>query len=71
MSRSSIWVLQISAVWALWVWVVLIRNMINDHSHGTSFRVVHIVLAVISIGFAVATFVIAQQQSRRSPRDHA
>jgi len=65
MNRSSIWILRAAGIWALWVWAVLIRNMANDHTHSTGFRVVHIVLAVISIGFAVATIVIAQQQSRR------
>ena len=64
MSRAAVWILRVSAVWSIWVWAVLVRNMLNDHTHGLSFRVVHIVLAVISFGFAVATLVIAQRMSK-------
>lgn len=43
------------------MWVVLIRNMLTDHTHGWAFRAVHIGLAVVSIAFAVATWVIARR----------
>jgi hypothetical protein len=67
-SRTAVWILRTSAVWAIWVWAVLVRNMLADHSHGLGFRVVHIVLAIISLGFAIATLVIAQQMARRLAR---
>ena len=47
-------------MWSLWVWAVLIRNMLIDTTHSLGFRVVHFVLAAISILFAVALLVIAQ-----------
>ena len=53
-----------AAVWSLWVWAVLVKNMLGDTTHSTGFRVVHIVLAVISILFAVALLIIAQRGSR-------
>ena len=53
-----------AAVWSLWVWAVLVKNMLGDTTHSTGFRVVHIVLAVISILFAVALLIIAQGGSR-------
>ena len=65
MSRTAVWTLRASALWSIWVWAVLVRNMVVDHSHGLGFRVVHIVLAVISGAFAVATLVIAQRMSRQ------
>jgi len=65
MSRAAVWILRVSAVWAMWVWAVLVRNMLVDHNHALSFRVVHIVLAVISVAFAVATLVIAQKMARQ------
>ena len=68
MSRTSVWVLRVSAVWSIWVWAVLVKNMLNDHTHGLSFRVVHIILAVISVAFAVVTILIAQKMSSQLRR---
>ena len=62
-SRDRI-VLRAFSLWSVFVWGVLIRNMLKDHTHGTGFRVVHITLAVISISFAVATWVIASRAGR-------
>lgn len=56
--RASL-VLRLSAAWAVWVWAVLVRNMIEDRTHALSFRLVHIGLAVVSLGFAAATWRIA------------
>ena len=65
MTRTAVWVLRASAAWGIWVWAVLVRNMLVDHAHGVGFRVVHVVLAVVSVAFAVATLVIAQRMSRQ------
>ena len=59
-SRTARLVLRLSALWALWVWAVLLWNMVHDHTHGLGFRVVHCVLAVISLGFAAAPWRIAR-----------
>jgi hypothetical protein len=59
-------VLRAFSIWSVFVWGVLIRNMLKDHTHGTGFRVVHITLAVISISFAVTTWLIASRGARRS-----
>lgn len=67
MTRRAALVLRASAIWAVWVWAVLIRNMLTDHTHGWSFRAVHIGLAVVSIAFAIATWQIAAT-SRRAAR---
>lgn len=64
MSKAAVWILRISAVWSIWIWAVLVRNMLIDHNHAFSFRAVHIVLAIISFGFAIATLIIAQRMSR-------
>ncbi|MEI8050683.1 MAG: hypothetical protein WCI12_04540 [Actinomycetes bacterium] len=64
MGRGAVWVLRASALWALWVWAILVRNMLTDQSHTMSFRVVHIALAVVSVAFAAATLVIAQRLRR-------
>lgn len=61
MDKRAAVVLRISAIWAVWVWAVLIKNMISDHNNGLAFRLVHIGLAVISIAFAVATWLIVRR----------
>ena len=62
MSSRDRLVLRAFSLWSFFVWGVLIRNMLKDHTHGTGFRVVHITLAIISISFAVATWMIASRK---------
>jgi hypothetical protein len=67
MSRRAAMVLRASALWAVWVWAVLIRNMVTDHGATWSFRAVHIGLAIISIAFAVTTWCIVRAARRAAP----
>jgi hypothetical protein len=69
MSKRAVLVLRASAIWAVWVWAVLIRNMLIDHTHGWAFRAVHIGLAIVSLAFAVATWCIAGRASRAAKRE--
>jgi len=64
MSKTARRVLKLSALWSLWVWVILVRNMVTDHTHGLSFRLVHIGLAIISLGFAFASWRIARSPEK-------
>ncbi|MGH9074521.1 MAG: hypothetical protein ACRDZQ_10455 [Acidimicrobiales bacterium] len=66
MSRTAAWTLRASSLWAVWVWGVLVRNMVVDRTHPVGFRVVHIGLAVVSIAFAGATWAIAGRGRRRA-----
>jgi len=59
MSRRDRLVLRAFSLWSLFVWGVLIRNMLKDHTHGFGFRAVHIALAVVSLTFAALTWQIA------------
>jgi hypothetical protein len=68
MSRRATLILRLSVLWAVWVWAVLIRNMITDSKDGWSFRLVHIGLAIVSLAFAVVTWVITTK-ARRFTRD--
>jgi len=61
LSRRASWLLIAFALWSWFIWVTLIKNISNDsRSWGpgnggpTAFLVVHVVLAVISIGFGSA-----------------
>jgi Na+/melibiose symporter-like transporter len=53
-------ILRVAAVWTAFVWVTFIRNIAGDN-HSTGFKVVHITLAVISIGFAVLIWRVAHR----------
>jgi len=50
-----------------WVWGTRIGNVIGDDSRSTAFKVVHVVLAVISVLFAVAAWLIVRRVRRRQP----
>jgi NO-binding membrane sensor protein with MHYT domain len=53
MTKRRAWVLIAAAVWTFYVWATRIW-IIARLSNGAGFKLVHYVLAAISIGFAVA-----------------
>ena len=65
MTRRQSVVLRAFAVWTVWVWGTRIWNIVGDDEHGTAFKVVHAVLALVSIAFAVATWRIVSAVARR------
>ena len=65
MTRRAAVFLYAFAGWTVFVWVVFIRNIAKDHTHTTGFKVVHIVLAVISIAFAAGCFAVVGRARRR------
>ena len=54
-------------LWTVWVWAVLIRNMVVGN-FSWSFKSIHIALAVVSLAFAVVTWKITTK-SRRFTRE--
>lgn len=70
MTPTSRLVLRAFALWTIWVWGTRIWNIVGDDTRSTGFKVVHVVLAAVSVAFAVATLVIAQR-SRRDARADA
>ena len=67
MSRRGSLVVRVFAGWTVFVWAVLVRNMLGDHTHTVGFRAVHIGLAAVSISLAVATW-LAVGRSRTARR---
>ncbi len=65
MSKSHALVLRAFAAWTVYVWGTRIWNVIGDDTRGFAFKAVHVVLALISVGFAVATWVIVSRNRRR------
>lgn len=64
MTRTSRMVLRAFALWTLWVWGTRIWNIVGDDSRSAGFKAVHIVLAAVSVAFAVATWIIASRTPR-------
>jgi hypothetical protein len=54
MSRRAAFVLLAAAAWTLFIWITRISNIVGDDERSTSFKVVHVVLALISVAFAIA-----------------
>jgi hypothetical protein len=65
MTRTQSLVLRAFAVWTVWVWGTRIWNIWGD-DHGVGFKVVHSVLALVSVAFAVACWVIVSRVRSRS-----
>ena len=66
MTRTDATILRTAAAWTVFVWVTRIRNIIGDDTHGTGFKAVHIVLAIVSVAFAVAILGVASRGRRRA-----
>jgi hypothetical protein len=43
-----------AAAWTLFIWLTRIANILGDDDRSTGFKVVHVVLAAVSVGFAIA-----------------
>lgn len=58
--------LRVVAGWTVFVWVVLIKNMLGSSDHSIAFRVVHIGLAIISITLAVGMIAVVRVERSKS-----
>lgn len=59
----SKWLLRAFCLWTFFTWSVLIKNMITSDEE-LAFRLVHISLAVISIGLAAAVWPLSKRLER-------
>ena len=71
MSRRAANVLIAACVWTLYVWVTRMWNIAQDDDHDTAFKVVHGVLALVSVGFGVAVGVIGWRARRARTADRS
>ena len=65
MSRRDAWILRAAAIWTVYVWVTRMWNIWHD-DRGVPFKLVHTVLAVVSIAFAVAIWRVANRNRQRN-----
>jgi len=52
--------------WTIYVWVTRMWNIWRDHARDLPFKAVHSMLAIISVGLAVAALLVVQR-NRRTP----
>lgn len=53
------------AIWTVWVWGTRISNVVGDDSRSFAFKAVHVTLAIVSVAFAVAAWLIVRRVRRR------
>jgi hypothetical protein len=72
-TRTQARILVASAVWTLYVWVSRIFILAGQSDRSTGFKVVHFVLAAVSIAFALAVgwIGLTSIRSRPGPRTSA
>ena len=69
-ARSTL--LLAAAAWTIWVWVTRIWNILGDPAHDAAFKLVHSLLALVSVAFGIALGVVGlrmrgEERDRRAP----
>ena len=65
MSRRDSLLLKAAVVWTVFVWGVFLRNLfLGDTDRSVGFKVVHTVLAVVSLAFAAGIWAVARRGAR-------
>ncbi len=66
MSRRDALLLKAAVVWTVFVWGVFLRNLLfGDTDRSVGFKVVHTVLAVVSLAFAAGIWSVASRSRQR------
>lgn len=66
MTRAEALVLRAAALWTVYIWITRIVNILQDPSHTAQFKAVHSALAMVSVVFTVAIWVVASKGRRRA-----
>jgi hypothetical protein len=66
MSRRDVLVLRAAALWTIWIWGTRIWNIVTDEGRSVGFKVTHVLLALISVAFAVAIWLVANRARARA-----
>ena len=65
-TRGQANIIRAFSIWTVYVWVTRIWNIWGDDSRDGAFKAVHTVICVISIGFAIAAWIVVSQVRRRA-----
>lgn len=66
MNRREALVIRAFAAWTAWVWATRIWNVLGDDERSVGFKVVHGLLALVSVAFAVVTWGIVRRVRDRA-----
>ena len=61
-TRSTL--LLAAGAWTIWVWVTRIWNIVGDPAHDAAFKLVHSLLALVSVAFGIALAVVGLRMRR-------
>jgi small neutral amino acid transporter SnatA (MarC family) len=67
-ARSTL--LLAAAAWTIWVWATRIWNIVGDPANDAAFKLVHSLLALVSVAFGIALAVVGLRM-RREAREEA
>lgn len=60
-TRNQAVLIRAFCIWTVYVWANRLWNILQDDEHDTAFKAVHSVLAIISVAFAVAVFLVVRK----------
>lgn len=66
MSRGEALVVRAFALWTVFVWGNRIGNIVSDDARSFGFKAVHVALALVSVAFAMAAWVVVARNRRRT-----
>ena len=61
MTRRDALVLRAFAVWTVFIWANRVWNLLGEDDRSAGFKLVHILLAAVSVAFAVVTWGIVRR----------
>ena len=61
-TRSTL--LLAAAAWTIWVWATRIWNIVGDPANDAAFKLVHSLLALVSVAFGIALAVVGLRMRR-------
>lgn len=65
MNRREALVIRAFALWTVVVWAVRITNILGE-DHGIGFKAIHVLLALVSIAFALVALGVVRRVRERS-----
>jgi hypothetical protein len=66
MTKGQANLIRAFCLWTVWVWGTRIWNIWGDDTRSAGFKAVHTVLAVISVAFAVAVWLVVRRLRTRA-----
>jgi uncharacterized protein with PQ loop repeat len=65
-TRNQAILIRAFCIWTFYVWVTRIWNILRDEKTDAPFKIVHSILAIISVAFATAVLVVVRRIRVRS-----